>query len=285
LSGESTASIRDLLHDAAGRLTDAGVDSARVDARILLAGAMGIGREQLIAAIRQPMLAEATAFQALVNRRLAREPLAYIIGRREFWSLDLKVGPGVLVPRPETETLIEAALSLFPDRAAPLSMADLGTGSGAILIAVLKEFPKARGMGFERSPDALHYARANLQAHGFAGRGEIVAADWKDAPAGQFDLVLSNPPYIPRAEIAALEPEVRLYEPHAALDGGPDGGDAYRALAALLPTLLKPGGVALLELGQGQADLVKPLFQDLTVLPFVPDLAGIPRVLVLKKPN
>ena len=285
MTGESVSSIRDLLHDAAERMSRAGVDGARVDARILLAGAMGISREQLIAAIRQPTLAEAAAFQSLVDRRLAREPLAYITGHREFWSLDFKVGPGVLVPRPETETLIEAALSLFPDRMAALSVADLGTGSGAILIAVLKEFPKARGMGFERSPAALQYAQANLHAHELSGRGQIVAADWNDAPAEQFDLILSNPPYIPRADIAALEPVVRLYEPHAALDGGPDGRDAYRGLSALLPKLLRPGAVALLELGHDQADLVKSLFQDLCVSRLVADLAGIPRVLVLKKPN
>jgi release factor glutamine methyltransferase len=195
------------------------------------------------------------------------------------------VGTGVLVPRPETETLVDTALSLFPDRAASLSVADLGTGSGAILVAVLKEFPQARGVGFERSPDALHYARTNLRAHGLSDRGKIIAADWSDAPAEQFDLVVSNPPYIPSAAIAALEPEVRLYEPHAALDGGPRGLDAYLALARLLPKLLRPGGIALLELGHGQADLVKPLFRDLAVLRLVSDLAGIPRVLVLKKPN
>ena len=285
MSGEGVSSIRDLLHDAAERLSGAGVDSARVDARLLLAGAMGISREQLIAAIRQPTRAEAAKFQTLIDRRMAREPLAYITGHREFWSLDLEVGPGVLVPRPETETLVEAALSLFPDRAAPLSVADLGTGSAAILIAVLKEFPKAQGKGFERAPEALRYARANLSTHGLSGRAEIIAADWNDAPAQQFDLILSNPPYIPRADIAALEPEVRLYEPHAALDGGPSGLDAYRALAGLLPKLLRPGGVVLLELGHGQAEQVKPLFRDLGILRLVPDLAGIPRVLVLKRPN
>ncbi len=285
MSGEGVSSIRELLHDAAERLSGAGVDSARVDARLLLAGAMGISREQLIAAVRQPTPAEAATFQTLIDRRMAREPLAYITGHREFWSLDLEVGPGVLVPRPETETLVEAALSLFPDRAAPLSVADLGTGSAAILIAVLKEFPQAQGKGFERAPEALRYARANLSTHGLSGRGEIVAADWNDAPAQQFDLILSNPPYIPRADIAALEPEVRLYEPHAALDGGPSGLDAYRALAGLLPKLLRPGGVALLELGYGQAEQVKPLFRELGILRLVPDLAGIPRVLVLKKPN
>jgi release factor glutamine methyltransferase len=285
LSGESASGIRDLLHDAAERLTRAGVDSARVDTRILLAHAMGISREHLIAAIRHPTLGEVAAFQGSIDRRLAREPLAYITGHKEFWSLDFAVGPGVLVPRPETETLVETALSLFADRAAPLSVADLGTGSGAILIAVLKEFPQARGLGFERSPDALHYARTNLRAHGLDSRGEILAADWSDAPAEQFDLVLSNPPYILTADIAALEPEVRLYEPHAALDGGPSGLDAYRALARLLPKLLRPGGVGLLELGHGQADLVKPLFRDLAVPRIAPDLAGIPRILALKKPN
>jgi release factor glutamine methyltransferase len=285
LSGEAVSSIRDLLHDAAERLSRAGVDSARVDARLLLAGAMGISREQLIAAIRQPTPAEAAKFQTLIDRRMAREPLSYITGHREFWSLDFEVGPGVLVPRPETETLVETALSLFPDRAAALSVADLGTGSAAILIAVLKEFPQAQGKGFERAPEALRYARANLSAHGLSGRGEVIAADWNDAPAQQFDLILCNPPYIPRADIAALEPEVRLYEPHPALDGGPSGLDAYWALAGLLPKLLRPGGVALLELGHGQAEGVKPLFRGLGILRLVPDLAGIPRVLVLKKPN
>ena len=281
----SALTIRDLLHDAAERLTHAGVDSARLDARILLARAMQITREQLIAADRQPNFEEAAAFQAMTSRRIAREPLAYITGRKEFWSLDFTVGPGVLIPRPDTETLIEAALSLFPDRAAPLSIADLGTGSGAILIAVLKEFPNARGLGFERSPDALRYARANLEAHGLGARAEIFAADWNDAPEAGFDLILSNPPYIPTGEIDALEPDVRLNEPRAALDGGADGLDSYRSLAETLPRLLKPGAIALLELGMGQFTSVEPLFQDLRTHPPVPDLAGIPRVLVLKRPK
>jgi release factor glutamine methyltransferase len=285
LSAGSEPSIRDLLHDAAEHMREAGVDSARLDARILLAQTMGISRVQLIAAIRPPTMREALAFQVLVARRAAREPLAYITGHKEFWSLDFHVGPGVLVPRPETETLVETALSLYPDRTVPLTIADLGTGSGAILIALLKEFPQAHGTGFERSQDALPYARTNLEAHGVGGRARIVAADWNDASAESFDLIVSNPPYIPSADIASLEPEVRLYEPHAALDGGMDGFGAYRALAELLPRLLKPGGVALLELGLGQAARAELLFQDLAVQRLVPDLAGIPRVLVLKKPN
>lgn len=282
-SGDLT--IRDLLHEAAERLTKAGVESARLDARILLARAMHMSREQLVAALRQPNAAQAASFWAMTDRRAAREPLAYITGHKEFWSLDFKVGPGALVPRPDTETLIETALGLFSDHTAPLTVADLGTGSGAILVAILKEFSQARGWGFERSPDALRYAQSNLDAHGLGFRGEIVAADWNAAPAESFDLILSNPPYIPTAQIDSLEPEVRLYEPHAALDGGADGLDAYRTLAATLPRLLRPGGVALLELGLGQSPLVEPLFQDLERLRIMPDLAGIPRVLVLKRPN
>jgi len=280
----SDLTIRDLLHEAAERLTRSGVDSARLDARILLARAMHMSREQLIAALRQPTASEAAAFWTMTDRRAAREPLAYITGHKEFWSLDFKVGPGVLIPRPDTETLIEAALSLFADRDAPLAVADLGTGSGAILIAILKEFSRARGQGFERSPDALPYARSNLDSHGLRARGEIVAADWNAAPGG-FDLILSNPPYIPTAEIDTLEPEVRLYEPRAALDGGPDGLAAYRTLAGVLPRLLRPGGLALLELGRGQVGAVESLFQGLTTHPVVPDLAGIPRGLVLERPK
>jgi release factor glutamine methyltransferase len=278
-------SIRDLLHAAADRLKLAGLESARLEARILLAHAMGVSRDDLIAAIRPPSRSEAELFESLIVRRLAREPVAYIIGRKEFWSLDFRVGPGVLVPRPESETLIEAALAEFPDRDAAIAIADLGTGSGALLAAGLKEFPKACGVGFEQSPQALAYARTNLRALGFAGCCELVGEDWSNAGAGRFDLIFSNPPYIPSGEIAALSPEVGLYEPRSALDGGRDGLDAYRSLASLLPRLLNPGGVAVLELGQGQAGWVERLFQNLTVLRIVPDLTGIPRALVLKKPN
>jgi release factor glutamine methyltransferase len=284
LSAVSGPQIRDLLHDAAARLSAAGVPGARLDARILLAHAMNVTRDELIAAGRQPTADEASRFASLLARRLAREPVAYITGRKEFWSLDFAVGPGVLVPRPDTETLVEAAIALFADRHAALRIADLGTGSGAILVDLLKELPGARGIGFERSGQALTFARANLESHGLAARGEIAAEDWNTA-SGPFDLVVSNPPYIPTADIDGLEPEIRLYEPRAALDGGPDGLDAYRNLSSLLPDLLCPGGTALLELGEGQTQRVKSLFQGLQVRQIVPDLAGISRVLVLKKPN
>ncbi len=277
-------SIRDLLHEAAGRLAAAGVESARIDARILLAHAMGVSREDLIAAARQPSTEETALFESFVARRIAREPVAYIRGAREFWSMEFKVGPGVLVPRPETEILIEESLAAMPDRNAAFSIADLGTGSGALLIAALKEFPHAQGLGFERSPQARPYADANLARHGLTQRGRIVASDWNGA-SGPFDLIFSNPPYIPTADIEHLDPEVRLYEPPAALDGGPDGLDAYRELASLLPGLLKSDGLAFLELGQGQAVQMEPLFQGLRVVRVAPDLAGIPRVLVLQAPK
>jgi len=277
-------SIRDLLHDAAERLSAAGVDGARIDARILLAHAMGVTREEVIAATRSPTAEESARFETFVARRIAREPVAYIRGQREFWSLDFNVGPGVLVPRPDTEILIEEAMAAMPDRNAPLAIADLGAGSGALLVAALKEFPHARGTGFENSPNAFTYAEANLMHHGLSERAQMVAADWS-AAQGAFDLVFSNPPYIPSVEIETLDPEVRLHEPRAALDGGPDGLDAYRTLARLLPGILKPGGMAFLELGLGQAEHVELLFENLAVVHVAPDLAGIPRVLVLRAPK
>jgi len=267
--------------EAVGRLAAAGIDNPRAEARLLLAHALGIGRDATLTA-PPPTPRQAAAFDALIARRAAREPLAYITGHKEFWSLDFAVGPGVLVPRPDTETLIEEAIRLHPDRALPLAIADLGTGSGAILIAALKEFPNATGIGFESSPHAHAWARRNAEAL-VPGRAEIRLADWSAAD-GQFDLVFSNPPYIPSAEIATLEAEVRVYEPRAALDGGTDGRDAYRALGRLLPGLLKKSGHAVLELGAGQAGTVELLFPHLRPIRVAPDLAGIARALVLQKP-
>lgn len=249
---------------AAQRLAKAGIDSARLDARILWQHAGG----------------DAGLFESAITRRLAREPVAYITGRKEFWSLDLEVGAGVLVPRPDTETLIEEALRLVADRTAPLRIADLGAGSGAILLAALAEFPNATGIGFEAAPQAHGYAVRN--AARLAGpRTEIRLADWQAADE-RFDLVFSNPPYIPSKDIESLAPEVRDHEPRAALDGGADGLEAYRALGRLLPRLLNPGGYALLEIGLGQAAAMEPLFPGLEMVRIAPDLAGVPRCVVLK---
>jgi len=268
------------LDEATRLLTQAGIDNPRAEARLLLAHALDVSREQTLAAV--PTADQSAKFDALIARRTAREPFAYITGHKEFWSLDFKVGPGVLVPRPDTETLIEEALRIAPDRNAPLRIADLGAGSGAILIAALKEFPNARGIGFESSQEAFGYARANA-VRLIGDRAEIRLADWEEAE-GPFDLVFSNPPYIPSADIESLEPDVSQFEPRAALDGGPDGLAAYRALARLLPRLLSPGGHALLEIGLGQAQPMGTLFQGLEILRLAPDLSGIPRCVILRNP-
>ncbi len=264
--------MNDTVLAAAQRLAEAGIDSARLDARLLW----------------QYAQEDPSAFEAAIRRRLARESVAAITGRKGFWTLELDVGPGVLIPRPDTETLIEEALRLFADRMARLRIADLGTGSGAILLAALAEFPNATGMGFESSPEAYRYAKANAERLA-PGRADIRLADWNTAAPesedGRFDLVFSNPPYIPSADIESLEPEVRAHEPRAALDGGAYGLAAYRALGALLPAILKPGGHALLEIGQGQEGAMEPLFPGLELIRIAPDLSGIPRCVVLKTGN
>jgi release factor glutamine methyltransferase len=266
------------LDEATRLLAEAGIDGSRAEARLLMAHALGISREATLTAAPTPD--QAAQFAAAVSRRAGHEPFAYVTGHREFWSLDFAVGPGVLVPRPDTETLIEEALRVVPDRTASLRIADLGTGSGAILCAALKEFPNATGIGFESSSDAFGWASDNA-ARLIGPRADIRQADW-NAAAGPFDLVFSNPPYIPSADIESLAPEVSQFEPRAALDGGPDGLDAYRALAGLLPKILKPDGHALLEIGLGQANAMGTLFAGLRLLRIVPDLAGIPRCVVLQ---
>jgi release factor glutamine methyltransferase len=268
------------LDQATRLLAEAGVDNPRAEARLLLARVLDVSRDQTLTAAVTPE--QSAAFAALVARRAEREPFAYIAGRKEFWSLDFEVGPGVLIPRPDTETLIEEALRLVPDRRAPLRLADLGTGSGAILVAALKEFPNATGIGLELSPAAFPYAARNA-AHLIGARAEIRQMGWEQAQ-GPFDLIFSNPPYIPSDEIESLEPDVARFEPRLALDGGSDGFDAYRGLAELLPDLLKPGGHTLLEIGQGQESALGTLFKGLELLRITPDLAGVPRCVILRKP-
>ena len=254
--------------DAVKRLTAAGVDNPRLDARLLLAHAKN-----------DPML-----FESFVARRAAREPLAYITGHKEFWSLDFEVGPGVLIPRPETETVIECVLAAFPDRTAPLQLLDLGTGSGCLLITLLKEYPKARGLGLEKSEKTRRFALRNVARHAMARRCEIREGGWPGLPEGAYDVVLSNPPYIRSHEICGLAPEVCRYEPVMALDGGEDGLTAYRALAPEITRLLRPGGYAFLEIGVGQDKTVPALFAAAGMEPvaLTPDLAGNPRVLTAK---
>jgi release factor glutamine methyltransferase len=269
------------LDEAAQKLAAAGIGNARGEARLLLAHALGVSRDETLAGMHTPSAEQSSMFAQAVVRRAAREPFAYITGRREFWSREFSVGPGVLIPRPDSETLIEAARDVMPDREAALQIADLGTGSGVLLLAALEVFPRATGVGFESSAQALAYARRNAVGQ---PRADVCLADWSEA-VGPFDLILCNPPYIPSADIESLEPEVRLHEPRAALEGGADGLEAYRALAKLLPRLLKAGGRAVLEIGLGQASAMELVFDGLDILRIVPDLAGIPRAVVLGLPG
>jgi release factor glutamine methyltransferase len=227
---------------------------------------------------------DVAAFQALIARRAAHEPLALILGRREFWSLDFAVSPATLIPRPDTETLIEAALAIFAGRDPPRRLLDLGTGTGCLLLAALSEFPAAFGVGVDRSFAAVTLAARNAAMLGTAGRATFLCADWASALDARFDLVLANPPYIPTAQIDDLMPEVARHEPRVALDGGTDGYCAYRRLVPDLARLLAPGGVAVLELGAGQAAMVARLAR---IAGFASqphhDLSGIARALVLRR--
>lgn len=263
------------------------LESPELDARLLVGHALGLDHRGLTLEFARVLTSSETETLAgAMARRLAHEPVARIIGTKEFWSLPLAVDPAVLVPRPETETVVEAALAVSAGTP-PARIADLGTGSGAILLALLSEFPRAMGVGTDRDPGALALARANAIRLGFAGRAAFVLCDFGAALAGQCDLVVSNPPYIPTEEIATLAPEVRHYDPRPALDGGCDGLVAYRAIAADAARLLAPGGWLAVEIGVDQADAVAALFrrQGLAV-PGEPrfDLAGRPRVVLARRP-
>ena len=279
--------ITTALRGGAAHLRDAGIDNPRLDARLLLAHALGVTTEALL---RDPHTKiDPTPYIALITRRAAREPLALITGHREFWSLDLAVSPATLIPRPDSETLIEAARAAFPDPTQVRRILDLGTGTGCLLLAALTEFPAAFGIGTDRSPAATALARDNAAMLGMAARAAFLCADWATAftqtVPGRFDLILSNPPYIPTGDLPTLMPEVAHHEPSSALDGGPDGLDAYRRILPELLNLLAPGGIAVLELGQGQADPVTALAQAAGFTAATSaDLAGIPRALRLTLP-
>jgi release factor glutamine methyltransferase len=229
----------------------------------LLEAAAPVSRADILADPHRPLGAGAAArLEALVVRRERREPVSQILGRRAFWTLTLGVGPAVLTPRPETETILDVVLPLFPAGRA-FSVLDLGVGSGAILLSILAERPLARGLGVDVSEEALAVARDNAAQLGLARRAAFLRTDWTAGlDEGSFDLVVANPPYVPTAEIAALEPEVRDHEPHLALDGGPDGLDAYRALAPQILRVLRPGGRFAVEVGNGQGPTVHALFAN-----------------------
>ncbi len=269
--------------------TRAGIEDASIDARLLLCAAAGFDHSALIRDPDLPIEEEAAERAlAMARRRLAREPVSRILGERSFWSFDLLVTPEVLDPRPDTETVVDGALEVLAERQGEaLSILDLGTGSGALLCALLDVFAQAQGLGVDISREACAVARENLARCELAPRGQVRQGNWEAGLPGLYDLVVSNPPYIETAALAGLDPEVRLYDPPLALDGGPDGLTAYRDICALLPALVAPGGFAIFEVGQGQAEAVAALLtsQGFAHVRSKRDLAGVERAVMGQRPT
>ncbi len=273
--------------EATRRLAAAGIDrrDAAFDAEVLARYALDWNRATYLARWREPAPPGfEDRFGALVARRCRREPVARIIGRREFWGLDFEITPAVLVPRPESELLVETALTLLADRTTRWTLADVGTGSGCLAIALARELPLARVTATDLCPDALTVARRNAAQHGVANRVAFHHTDLLDGLAGPCDLIVSNPPYIADADIGALAPEVGRHEPAAALRGGPDGLDTVRRLAAAAVDRLRPGGWLVMEIGAGQSDDAARIARraGLRVVEVRPDLQGIPRAVVMQ---
>lgn len=271
----------------AARLMDAEIDAASLEARLMVAHVAGILPGQLVAEDRRALREDqARQLENMLVRRLVGEPLARIFGNWSFWGMDLDLSPATLVPRADTETVVEAVLA-HVDRRAPLRMADIGTGSGALALALLKECPQAVMLAVDLTLDALHTARANAARHALGERFLAVCGDLTMALAGGFDVVVSNPPYIPLADIAGLAREVRDFDPHLALDGGTDGLTCYRRIIGAAAGFLKPCGLLAVEIGIGQGDDVAEIAAQagLMTLERRRDLAGIERVLVLRTKN
>jgi release factor glutamine methyltransferase len=277
--------IGSALEVAAADLTSAGFDEPRRRARRLVAAALGLSVTEVFAYPERPLTdREASRIADMLHRTLAHEPLSRVLGTREFWGLELRLSADTLDPRPETETVVEAVLARVTDRGLRYRILDLGTGSGCLLLALLSELPEATGIGVDRAPGAVAMARDNAVALGLAGRARLLASDWAAAIAGRFDIVVANPPYIATAAIAGLPPEVRDFDPQRALDGGADGLEAYRAIAAALPRLLAPEGLFAAELGAGQDEDVTAILAGtgLAVDGVEDDLAGIARCILAR---
>jgi release factor glutamine methyltransferase len=259
----------DVLKQAAARLAAVGIDDPMREARILHKAAR-----------------DDATFQTFIARREKREPVAYILGRREFWSLELEVSPAVLIPRPDTETLVETALAEFK-QTPPARILDLGTGSGAILIALLKEWPQSTGIGLDKSAAALAVAGRNALRHGVADRMDLREGDWSKGIVERFDLVISNPPYIGEDEFAHLDSDVRDHEPIEALLSGPEGLDDIKRIAKALPDLMTPHGRVIVEIGYKQAIAASRIFTNsgLEIVKIAKDLAGHDRAMVAQLPQ
>lgn len=287
LSFESV-SVKEALREAVNTLQKAHIESASLDARLLLEHAMSISREQLLFKMDESLSpAQTEAYRALVTQRATRRPMAQIIGKREFFGLSFEVTPAVLDPRPDSETLVEAVLKRVKDKQASLSLLDLGTGSGCLLLALLYELKNTTGTGVDLSEEALKVAYENAMHLGLKERATFIASHWCMQVEGEFDIIVSNPPYIPTHDIADLQPEVSQFEPKLALDGGADGLSCYRAIIASLPKHLAAGGLAAVEIGIGQQQAVEALITQngLKVSGIAHDLHGIARCILITHQN
>jgi release factor glutamine methyltransferase len=274
------------LRDLRRTLGEAGFETAALDARLLLLAALGISPTDLITCPDTPLSpGQVETLASYSVRRLAHEPVARIVGEREFWGLPFRLSPETLVPRPDTETVVETALSLIPDREAPLRIVDFGTGSGCILVALLHELPRATGLGVDLSFGALVTARTNASDNRVGGRCHFALSRWGDAVSGSFDLIVSNPPYIASGVIPTLDQEVREHDPQLALDGGADGLEPYRVLLGEAERLLAPEGLLAVEIGYDQAESLKSLAaaHGLEILRVAHDLSGNPRCIAMKR--
>lgn len=268
-----------------------GIDSPELDARLLIGHALGLDLTGLIVAAARTLSAEeATMIDAMVQRRMAGEPIARILGHKEFWGLSFDLSPATLVPRPDTETVVQTALAFVRDAGMtekPIRIADIGTGTGAILLALLSELPQAIGIGTDISPEALATAESNAEHLDLIDRAAFIESNYASELDGVFDLIVSNPPYIRSQDIGGLPLDVRAHDPHLALDGGDDGLDAYRAIAPQAANLLRPEAALILEIGQDQGADVSRILVEAGLAPEdAPraDLAGIGRVILARKP-
>jgi release factor glutamine methyltransferase len=280
-----TATVGTALQAAVGRLYAAGIDTARLDARLLLGDVLQLEPADLVAHPERLLAGpERERFRELIERRCRHQPVSQLLARREFWGLTFRVTADTLIPRPETEVVVEQALAGIADRAQAIRVLDLGTGTGCLLLTLLHELPQATGLAIDRSPGALAVARANAEALGLAGRAEFRLGNWTEGLTESFHLIVSNPPYIATPDMDRLVPEVARHEPHLALHGGRDGLDCYRAIAGGLAGILRPDGRLLLEIGADQGDSVPAVFAaaGFRCAGRHNDLAGLPRCLVLQ---
>lgn len=276
---QPVTTIAGAIRDGAARLLSI-ADNPRLEARLLLAHALNVGQTDLLRDLHR--LVDTDVYDSLLARRQAREPIALILGYREFWSMEFLVSGATLIPRPDTETVIEAALTVFAHRPGPRRILDLGTGTGCLLLALLREFPEAYGIGVDITPSAAFLGRCNGSRFGMADRAAFICGDWTNPLNGRFDLVVSNPPYVAAPDLVTLMPEVAHYELRRALDGGADGYDAYREILPRLRDCLAPGGAAVLELGFGQANAIAAMAHACGLEAALRlDLGGIARAIVV----